>query len=308
MPRFSIFLAPLVARLIGHWLRHTKTARRLFPLWEQHGFHVTPAHFYQPIPELRTLRPSLWEKPSDAVGIDFREAAQLALLRELGAYTHELDDVPFEAPKRPEARSTDAPRYYFDNGAFGGTDAHVLYAMVRHLRPRQVLEVGSGWSTLVTERALAANGSGTLRCIEPYPPPWLRGSFELIRARAEDAGLAPFAELAANDILFIDSSHVVKIGSDVNFLFLEVLPRLASGVVVHVHDILLPYEMRKSWVLDEHRFWNEQYLLQAFLAFNREFEVLLGNSFLEHRHLDALKAAFPRSPWWGGVSFWMRRV
>src|SRR5262249_30984608 len=116
-----------------------------------------------------------------------------------------------------------------------------------------------------------------------------------------------FAQLGPNDILFIDSSHTVKIGGDVNYLFLEILPRLRSGVVIHVHDIFLPFEYRRDWVLEENRFWAEQYLLQAFLICNSEFEVLLCNSYLEHYHLDTLKATFPQSPWWGGVSFWMRR-
>ena len=299
MPRIPTFLAPLIARLVRRWTQDAAAAKKLFPLWEKHGFHVTPAHFYQPVPQLGALPPSLWEKPSEMVGIDFRAEAQLALLRELGAYAHELDDVPFDK---------EGDGYYFNNGAFGGNDAHVLYGMVRHLRPRLVIEVGSGWSTLLTQRALAKNGSGTLRCIEPYPPSWLKGSFELVRAGAQDLGVSAFEELQANDILFIDSSHVVKTGSDVNFLFLEVLPRLAPGVVVHVHDIFLPNEMPQPWVMDEHLFWNEQYLLQAFLAFNREFEVLLANAWLLHYHRDALQAAFPRSPWWGGGSFWMRRI
>jgi len=100
----------------------------------------------------------------------------------------------------------------------------------------------------------------------------------------------------------------VKTGSDVNFLFLEVLPRLAPGVVVHVHDIFLPNEMPRPWVMDEHLFWNEQYLLQAFLSFNSEFEVLLANAWLLHFYREALQAAFPRSPWWGGGGFWIRRL
>jgi hypothetical protein len=108
-------------------------------------------------------------------------------------------------------------------------------------------------------------------------------------------------------MLFIDSSHTVKIGSDVNYLFLEVLPRLRPGVIVHVHDIFLPFEYRRDWVLDELRFWTEQYLLQAFLQFNSEFEVLMANSYLNHYYHEELKATFPDLTWWEGGSFWMRR-
>ncbi len=116
-----------------------------------------------------------------------------------------------------------------------------------------------------------------------------------------------FSQLQSGDILFIDSSHTVKIGGDVNYLFLEVLPRLKPGVIVHVHDIFLPFEYRRDWVLDEFRFWNEQYLLQAFLTFNSEFEVLLANYYLSSHHKEHLQAAFPDLPGWIGGSFWMRR-
>ena len=118
-----------------------------------------------------------------------------------------------------------------------------------------------------------------------------------------------FTSLRENDILFIDSSHVCKIGSDVQFEFLEILPRLAPGVVVHVHDIFLPFEYPKTWVKDWHRFWNEQYLLQAFLCGNREFEVLWAGAWMQHRHPDLVEKSFPsfsanRNQM---ASFWIRR-
>jgi Methyltransferase domain len=116
-----------------------------------------------------------------------------------------------------------------------------------------------------------------------------------------------FSKLESGDILFIDSSHTVKIGGDVNYLFLEVLPRLKPGVIVHVHDIWFPFDYDRQWVLGEFRFWAEQYLLQAFLAFNSEFEVLICNSYLGFYFPEELKSCFPHSPWSGGGSFWMRR-
>jgi hypothetical protein len=129
----------------------------------------------------------------------------------------------------------------------------------------------------------------------------------LIQKKVQDVELEFFSQLQSGDILFIDSSHTVKIGGDVNYLFLEVLPRLRPGVIVHVHDIFFPFDYRRDWVLDEFRFWTEQYLLHAFLAFNSDFEVLLCNNYLAYRYLDHFKATFPSSPWWGGGSFWMRR-
>jgi hypothetical protein len=111
-------------------------------------------------------------------------------------------------------------------------------------------------------------------------------------------------------VLFIDSSHVVQVGGDVTHLFFQVLPRLAPGVVVHLHDIFLPREYPRAWVMEQHRFWTEQYLLQAFLRFNREFEILLSAGWLSAHHPEALAAAIPS---WDAErsrpgSFWMRRV
>jgi Methyltransferase domain len=123
----------------------------------------------------------------------------------------------------------------------------------------------------------------------------------------EDIDLEFFSQLHSGDILFIDSSHTVRIGGDVNYLFLEVLPRLKPGVIVHVHDIFFPFDYRRDWVTDEFRFWSEQYLLQAFLTFNSTFEVLMANNYLSHYYEDAVKTAFPSLTSWGGGSFWMRR-
>src|SRR5207248_11512645 len=149
-------------------------------------------------------------------------------------------------------------------------------------------------------------------CIDPFPGELLRsGSIpalqSLIEKKVQDLDVEFFSQLDPGDVLFIDSSHTVKMGGDVNYLFLEVLPRLRPGVLVHVHDIFLPFEYRRDWVLDECRFWTEQYLLQAFLAFNSEFEVLMANSYLKHYHEEDLKAEFPTLRRWEGGSFWMRR-
>jgi len=187
----------------------------------------------------------------------------------------------------------------------------VAYCMVRHFQPDLIIEVGSGFSSLVSGEAAAKNNSSALICIEPFPKEFLKQGFpglhSLIEKRVEDVDLNFFSQLGSGDILFIDSSHTVKIGGDVNYLFLELLPRLKPGVIVHVHDIFLPFEYRRDWVMDEFRFWTEQYLLQAFLSFNSEFEVLMANSYLSHYYKEDLKAAFPSLASWGGGSFWMRR-
>jgi len=184
--------------------------------------------------------------------------------------------------------------------------------MVRHFQPRLIIEVGSGFSSLVLGQAAAKNKTSSLICIDPFPGELLRnGSIpalqSLIETKVQDLDLEFFSQLDPGDILFIDSSHAVKIGGAVNYLFLEVLPRLNPGVIVHVHDIFLPFEYRRHWVLNEFRFWTEQYLLQAFLTFTSEFEVLLANYYLSRYHKEHLRAAFPDLPRWIGGSFWMRR-
>jgi len=279
--------------------------RDVFPVWEQHGFHVTPVHFYQPIPDTRSLPETLWNRPSKLVGIDMNEALQLDLLRK------EFPKFRDEYNQLPATPSGETPRFYLNNGLFGGTDALVAYCMVRHFQPRLIIETGSGLSSLLLCEAATKNNGANLICIEPFPQKFLKEGFpglnQLIEKKVQDVDLEFFSQLQSGDILFIDSSHTVKIGGDVNYLFLEVLPRLKPGVIVHVHDIFLPFDYRRDWVMEEFRFWTEQYLLQAFLTFNSEFEVLMANSYLSYYYEADLKATFPTLNSWIGGSFWMRR-
>jgi hypothetical protein len=293
-------IARLLAELLPGFLDD-----ELFQLWEEHGFHLTRNDFLSPIPDTRTLADHLWEQESEMVGIDLNLPRQLELLKEVfPRFQQEYDDLP-------AAATGVSHQFYFDNSFFSGTDALVLYCMIRHFQPELILEVGAGFSSLLSAQAQRKNGKGRLVSIEPHPSPILEAGFpgldELIKSKVENVGLGIFAQLGPGDILFIDSSHVARIGSDVNFLFFEVLPRLNPGVIVHVHDIFLPFEYKKEWIQDSHWFWNEQYLLRSFLAFNSEFEVLFGNSYMGHKFQHEMVAAFPRSPWWGGGSFWMRR-
>jgi len=296
----SGFLAKIVPRCL-----HSARFRDIFRLWERHRFHVTPVHFYQPIPDTQSLPETLWDRPSELVGIDMNDAMQLDLLRNhFPKLRREYDEFPVEPTGEPG-------RFHFNNGLFDGTDALVAYCMIRHFKPRLIIEVGSGFSSLVAAEAIAKNKNSALICIEPYPPDFLRQGFpglhSLIEKKVEEIDIGFFSQLESGDILFVDSSHTVKIGGDVNYLFLEVLPRLKPGVIVHVHDIFLPFDYRRDWVMDELRFWTEQYLLQAFLTFNSEFEVLMANSYLNRDHQEDLKATFPNLASWRGGSFWMRR-
>lgn len=279
--------------------------QRYFRLFEQHGVHVTPVHFYSPVPDTRTIGDEIFARASPLDGVDMNENAQLQLVRkvfprfrdEYEQFSHDPTDRPYD--------------YHFNNPQFGGTDGVTLYCMVRHLKPKLVIEVGSGYSSMVTAAAAQRDKTTRLVCIEPHPSPTLRKGFpgltKLIAEEVQNVEISFFEQLERDDILFIDTSHVVKTAGEVNYLFLEVLPRIKPGVVVQVHDIFFPLEYPRQWVLDMLRFYNEQYLLQAFLAFNSEFEVLLSSSYLAHKHKEDLKRTFPKAPWWGGASLWMRR-
>lgn len=283
-----------------------RVSRRLFRPLERLGYHLTPVHFYQPIPDTRELQDELWRRPSEMVGVDMQSAAQLALLKEIAAFSKEFCEA---AARHPD--------FEVRNGMFETADAEMLFGIVRHFKPGRVVEIGSGHSTRISSMALEANrreGSpGSIVAIEPYPPPFLDAGLpeleSVVVQNVEDVSLDLFTELGSGDVLFVDSSHVARIGGDVTFEFLEVIPRLAAGVIVHVHDIFLPNEYPKPWVMEEQRFWTEQYLLQAFLAFNSAWEVLLAGNFLHSEYpaeMEAAVASYSRAADYPG-SFWMRR-
>ena len=257
-----------------------------------------PGAFYSPVVDagLVTREPErsrLWPaSPEDPPGLDVRAEAQLRLLDALAAY-------PLPAtwtgpgPRDPE------------NDQFPLQDAALLYGLVRHLAPARMVEVGSGWSTTVTRRAIDDGGLPTaLTCIEPYPRPFVRSlpGIELREEKVEHAPWSVFAALEAGDVLFVDSSHVAKTGSDVVHLVLEVFPRLAPGVIVHVHDVFIPEDYPLGWVQAGFG-WNEQYLLQAFLSGHRSARVLALNHWLSVRHPDAVAAALGPVPLHGS-SVW----
>ena len=293
-------LSSFIAAVMPRCLKSAEY-RELFLNWERHGFHVRPVHFYDPIPDTQLLPETLWTQPSELAGINMNDSMQLDLLRNhFSKFRVEYETVPAEPP----------PGQLWP---FGGTDVLVAYCMVRHFQPRRIIEVGSGFSSVVLGQAAAKNKNSALICIDPFPREFVRKGNSiaalqsLMETKVQDVELDFFSQLESGDILFIDSSHTVKTGGDVNYLFLEVLPRLKAGVIVHVHDIFFPFEYRRDWMLEEFRFWTEQYLLQAFLIFNSEFEVLMANSYLNHYYLPNLKAAFPNLNRWIGGSFWMRR-
>ena len=266
-------------------------------------------HFYSPIADpadLRAREASIWTRRDTMPGIDLNVGGQLALLTALGPHTSSID-YPTDAPG-------DQTTYYYRNDQYPLLDAQFLHAALCHFRPKTMIEVGSGFSSLITASVNRRVLQGGLRfmCIEPYPRQFLidgvPGIADLIRHKVEDVPLQFFDSLQAGDILFIDSSHVSKVGSDVNYLFFEVLPRLSSGVIVHIHDIFLPDEYPKVWAIDQGRNWNEQYVVRAFLQFNTAWEILWAAHFMGTRHTAAVQQVFPRYPAdGGGGSLWICR-
>ncbi|HEX7134469.1 MAG TPA: class I SAM-dependent methyltransferase [Iamia sp.] len=247
-----------------------------------------PGNFYSPVPPAAELldgteRDRIWPaEVADPPGLDVREDAQLKLLARLGVHRWPMSIGP-------------KPRYDPGNDQFPLQDAALLRALLLELRPRRMVEVGCGWSTTVTARAIADGRFDTeLTCIEPYPRDFLASIDQIAALRVERVEHTPrvvFDALEAGDVLFIDSSHVAKTGSDVVHLVLDVLPRLADGVVVHVHDVFWPDDYPQGWVRAGFG-WNEQYLLQAYLAGNTGTHVLALNHWLARRHPDAVEAAF----------------
>lgn len=282
-----------------------------FRTMERIGIHIVPNHFYEPVPDTRSIPEGFWERPSDLVGIDLEEAAQLTLLDEFRRkYKSEYDQL-----SNPES----APLgFSLPNRSFSSVDAEILYCMIRHFKPNTIMEIGSGNSTLLSAEALLRNrretgNDSTLIAVEPYPNAVLEKGFpgltRVIKAPVQSIPLKEFGSLRENDILFIDSSHVLKTGSDVQYEYLEIVPRLKPGVLVHFHDIFLPFSYPKSWVVNELRFWNEQSVLQALLAFNRSFRILWAGNYMIHKHSRALEQAF--GSYTAGTtpgSFWIQRV
>ena len=275
-----------------------------------------PVDFYSPVPDLGDLeRRKIWDQKSALVGIDFRPHTQIEFLLKLGqAFGSECN-----WPPNP---TKDPYQFYTENGSFSFGCAASCHCIVRYFKPRHVIEIGSGNSSLVISKALSLNQKdsgeeGEYIVVDPYPRRMIEdglvGLTQLVKERVELLSTDFFGRLGKNDVLFIDSGHTVRIGGDVNDLILDILPRLAPGVIVHFHDIGLPYEYPKVYATNPRFrvFWTEAYLLQAFLCYNNEFEILLALNYLTTEHTGSFRSAFPfyhpQSHGAKSGSFWIRR-
>lgn len=277
------------------------------PVAERAGY--PPGHYYSPVPDIhdpsviRAVEQRLTAPAPMGVHVD-RDAMK-ALLRKLGA---RHPSFPFPREKNG------LNRFYFDNPFFGCHDASVYFSMLLEFRPSRVVEVGSGFTSRLlldaNERffdnaldiALIDPSLASLKDLDPPP------GTAMLACLLQEVPLGLFERLEANDILFIDSSHVSKTGSDVNFYLFEILPRLKPGVLIHIHDIFWPFEYPAEWVLGEKRGWNEAYAVRAFLRYNAAFEILYWNNFVFHDLRGELKDSMPLCMENEGGSLWIRKT
>lgn len=281
----------------------------------KHGFLPVKVHYYQPIPNLAELeKRDIWNKVSEMKGIKFEPKKNIEFVKKIAEkYAEECN--------WPEEPTSDPMQFYLRNNNFSYGCAAPLHCMIREYKPKQIIEVGSGNSSKVIAAALhlnlLENCNAKYTIIDPYSRVdqlKFPENTTILRQPVETINLAIFETLGENDILFIDSSHVCKIGSDVNFEILEILPLLKKGVIIHFHDIELPYEYPKTYSTNPkfRVFWTESYLLQAFLIMNIDFQTIIPMAYLQKAYLEDLKMAFPHSSKtnWGWVSgsFWIKRV
>lgn len=270
------------------------------------GIFPIQRHYYEPLFDPRDLR-STETQERHLPGIDWQPDQQLKFLEKF-QFADELAGI-FDHPDT-------TGQFHFNNGMFESGDAEYWYQLLRQTKPQRLVEIGSGYSTLLSVAALQKNAEEGQSappehiCIEPYGATWLdQLPLTILKQPVETVDSALFERLEEGDVLFIDSSHMIRPQGDVLFEFLEVLPRLRPGVIVHVHDIFSPRDYPLSWLSTEVRFWNEQYLLEAFLSGNKDWEIVGALNYLHHRYPDELKTVCPfltpdREP----GSFYIRRL
>jgi hypothetical protein len=283
---------------LAHKLHENETTlalmRKVFRMLQRIGVSVSPNHFYWPVPDLRELETRKWPAEEEPVGLELGFERQLDFLQSVVSQ--------YQSEWESKSASFFSVGYDYNNGYFETVDAEIAYCLVRHYKPSRIVEVGGGYSSRVMAAALDANlkldgACGDLVTIDPYPDRFpkkaLSDRVHLITQTVQNVDLDVFLSLQSGDFLFLDSSHVVGIGSDVVREYLEIVPRVAGGVLIHAHDIFIPGDYPRDAVLHNLAFWSEQYLLQALLMFNPQFEVLWGSSYMQSRANTALDNAFP---------------
>jgi hypothetical protein len=292
--------------------RSTRELHRMHEKWNRLSSQLwqPPGHFYSPIPSFEDLKineTEIFEIPPAVRGVDLNEQQQLDLLNRFKEF---YPDMPFTVEK------ASGRRYFFENPNYSYTDAIILYCMIRHLKPRKIVEVGSGYSScaMLDVNELFFGNSIACTFIDPYPQ-LLRSIIKesdrertrILGRKIQDVEVSIFRELEPSDILFIDSSHISKTGSDVNYILFKILPLIPAGVFIHFHDIFYPFEYPKDWAF-EGRAWNEAYLLRAFIQYNEAFKIRFFSTFLIHRHREIFETDLPLCLKNTGGNLWLEKT
>lgn len=272
---------------------------------------VPPGHFYSPYPDITHVKNNeeriFRRMPKTIPGVDLKEKQQLELFKKFSEYYQEM---PFKSKRQKNLR------YWFENEAYQYSDAICLYSMIRHLKPRKIIEVGSGYSSCAILDTNELFFDNSIECIfiEPYPEllkSLLKGEdsnrVRIIPKNLQDVEIELFRSLESGDILFIDSTHVSKVDSDVNYILFEILPNLKPGVHIHFHDVIYPFEYWPS-IFYSGVSWNEAYMLRAFLQYNNSFDIVFYNTYLEKLYPEKFRENMPLCMKHMGGSIWIKRV
>lgn len=289
-------------------LPYIKSLKRQVDFY-QNRLHVLPGHFYSPIisvEEIQKYRVNIFKMNPDILyGIDLNEREQLRLVERFTGYYQEM---PFRAQKQNHLH------YFFDNTWYTYSDAIFLYSMIRFYKPKRIVEIGSGFSSAVIcdTNKVFFNNEIKLTCIDPNPERLesiLAGEANctVLTKPLQEIDLDLFDDLDENDIVLVDSSHIVKAGSDVNIIIFDILPKLKKGVKIHFHDIFYPFQYPEEWFIKYKRSWNEPYFLRAFLMYNKVFKIIAFNTYLELFHREWFEKNMPLCLCDAGGSLWLNK-
>jgi hypothetical protein len=251
-------------------------------LFERIGLYPIIDHYYEPLFQPKYIKEPL-ESNRILKSIDFNIKEQLWIIKQFH-YNQELIQFPIVTKNPLE--------FSYDEGSYPRGDSEYYYNIIRYYKPRKIIEIGSGQSTLMAHNAIEMNLKEDdnylcdLICIEPFEQYWLErlSNVTIIRKKVENIDISFFEQLTRNDILFIDSSHIIRPQGDVLFEFTQILPILKSGVLIHFHDIFTPKDYPEEWIIKSKLFWNEQYLLESFLSYNNKFKIIGSLNYLANNY------------------------
>ena len=282
----SIFIFATSWALIKYRKRGPENLKLTKNVLNKIGVFPLIDHYYEPKFNFTENEKDNYQN-RELLSINLNPSKQIKFLKNL-KYEKELLDLNLK-------KGSKKFNFYINNGSFEEGDAEIYYQLIRYIKPKKIIEVGSGHSTLTAMEALKKNDSSAkVNCIEPFENRWLENlDVEVIRKPLESLKINWKNELECNDIFFLDSSHVIRPDGDVLKFYLEILPNLKSGVIIHIHDIFTPKNYLPTWTFDKMRLWNEQYLLEGILLNSNKYEILLSLNYLKNNYYEELLKKCP---------------